>query len=421
MFFLANIFTTWNAPAPPPVAAWRTPPERGTELLGAADGLVFSSSTEGTRAVDIHTGQTRWHRADLRAHAAPAGDLLLGFADEARRWHAVDTRSGQTRWLLPEALSPYHAAVQGDGVMFVAEFRSGDAWLMGLAPETGALLWKTPIPEVHAVEATHGLVVLASAHEVIARDGRTGEPRWRYALPEVAGCTRDVRLDVRGDEVLFSPDCTAPLRLDAVDGHLVSALDGQAPFQQLRADTGGMLLRGKGLTALTPDGQTRWHAEVDLFSLHHTAQTDDALWGIADQQLTRIDLHTGAVQPTGWHAQRSVPMLAVQDEAIELVVQLPDGSLAGIDTDPPEAAEDWTVRGTLSPEVRALLGDDGVVYLGDEVVEPDADGRFSVTVPDGGAYLMWAPALLPSCDLLPVWITGAHDALDVTVRCLEPC
>lgn len=277
--------------ARPTRVAWQTAVElSGFTPAGAAvhasDELVFVLDLDGEQGVTAHDGSrgdVRWTRSDLAlSEATPvvSGDtLVVGTRDGGRTALAPD---GTTRWVRPQGLSS--PVVAGGGIADIQ--RSAVVELFD--PTTGESRWSVDIAESLDASAQYVLpggpadlvVVLASrpqglelgsnpeletAH-LVAVEARTGEIRWTIDLPSgLAWFQAPVAID---EQIAVAANVSEIVYWDLDSGRRLARHVRDIAFRPLAvtaADGAAVLLDPLGtVTALDPDGTTRWVAETTL-------------------------------------------------------------------------------------------------------------------------------------------------------------
>lgn len=184
------------------------------------DGVVYAptasfteetDATEGLLAIDDETGDIRW-RYDVPSDADFGWTFSAAFADQLvyvsmldRGVVALDATTGDVEWRrrVPVDGPPTVA----NGRLFVSVDLGSDSALVGLDAGTGDELWFREGPGERlnrGIAAANGNIYCREQlHDVVCRDGESGEERWRYSDAESASVGRPV---VTGDALYVGAD-----------------------------------------------------------------------------------------------------------------------------------------------------------------------------------------------------------------------
>ncbi|UPV76566.1 PQQ-binding-like beta-propeller repeat protein (plasmid) [Halorussus limi] len=154
-----------------------------------ADCRCYLTTVEnGLYALDVSTGQRKWHLPAVGSGSPPAvADGLVFVCGRDGTVAAVDTETQSVAWRFDagRAVSTASPAVAG-GTVFVgdADGDAGDeaARIHALDATTGEEVWSARTEEyVNASPAVaDGLVYVAVRDEIRALDAATGEQKWRF-------------------------------------------------------------------------------------------------------------------------------------------------------------------------------------------------------------------------------------------------
>ena len=173
---------------------------RAGEELGSrpvvANGMVFVASfADSIYALDAETGAWKWqYRRDtaaeftIRGVGTPAVDfdkLFIGFSDGTAM--ALDTNDGTVKW--QRQLSTAHQfpdvdadpQLDGSGHVVFASYAGG---LFSLDEETGANLWAAATPGTTTLLIHDAKLYVGSANSIDAYAADTGAHLWKLPLPE---------------------------------------------------------------------------------------------------------------------------------------------------------------------------------------------------------------------------------------------
>lgn len=153
----------------------------------AGDGVLAGTVGGELVHLTLSNGEERWRLTGqppvLTPLVADASSLYVVGPDGAVRAHALD--SGQVRWRRPppkalkapeDASRPLPAPVLAGGRLVVA---LGDAGLVALAPEKGAVQWRHPVAQVLGLESDgETLYVTTRDGKVLALGLKEGAKRW---------------------------------------------------------------------------------------------------------------------------------------------------------------------------------------------------------------------------------------------------
>lgn len=230
---MAAAFST-PAPLRAPQVRWSAPFE-AHESMGAwaADGttLYACRDQDVVRALDVATGATRWTAPTQALHLIPSdGVLVLAHGELVA---ALDATTGRPVWELRRASSVNHAidARNGTVVAVVQEGVPTDPLgfpmkVIALDAATGTRLWTSEQYEfvgTMRVVAGPDAAYYCQDEKLIARDLRTGGPRWAVpaglnAEPLAAG----EEVVVVRDDGLVATDATTGRRRWRVDWQVSS-------------------------------------------------------------------------------------------------------------------------------------------------------------------------------------------------------
>lgn len=300
--------------------SWRTTLElpsfvpTGT-VVHASDGLVYVVDLDGRQGVTAHdaaTGDVRWSRPDLAVSERDpvvTGDTLVVTTRGGS--HVALGPDGRTRWSRPAGAATLVPA--GDGLSEVHR----NAIVTLLDTGTGEPRWSVDIVETMDASAQYVLpggpedlvVVLASRPEgvplganpelesghLVGIEARSGEIRWQLELPTgLAWFEAPLAVD---DRIAVAANVSRIVFWDLGSGRRIGEHVRPLAFRPMEvvaADGAAVLLDPSGtISAIDPDGTTRWTAESTL-----PADLDvrgDRVVVSTRQRLTIHDATTGAI------------------------------------------------------------------------------------------------------------------------------
>lgn len=252
----------------------------------ASDDLVYVVDLDGRQGVSAHddvTGDVRWTRPDLalseRDPVVTGDTLVVTTRDGANVAIGPD---GRTRWSRPAATATLVAAAGG-----LTEVQR-NAIVTLVDPVTGEPRWSLDIVEMMDASAQYVLpggpddlvVVLASRPEglplgsnpelesghLIGIEARTGEVRWDLELPSgLAWFEAPLAVDGR---IAVAANVSDIVFWDLANGDRIGDHRRRTAFRPMEvvaADGAAILLDPSGtITAIDPDGTTRWTAGTTL-------------------------------------------------------------------------------------------------------------------------------------------------------------
>jgi outer membrane protein assembly factor BamB len=257
------------------------PPGR---LVGSGD--VVAIPAWDLYGLDKRTGQVRWKLAP--PDDFPGAGVMLGEDGDlyATGFHLyrVDAATGQVRWRADLGEQPF-APVEKDGVVYVGTRGEipGSRGILGaghavaLNAQTGAVLWKTPIPApeepanggvIGAGALTPELYVVSSPNgRIYALDRRTGQVRWETKGSAYYGAG----VVVIGDVAVTAGDAGFIEGFDLATGKQRWNVKTDGSISNPLTTTGNAVLVVNGiLRAVTAEGKLLWQHQSGKFVPYST-------------------------------------------------------------------------------------------------------------------------------------------------------
>ncbi len=340
--------------------------------IGPGNTLFVGTDDKKLYAVDLKTGQKKWHfetRNWVRGGALLGQKNQLYVGGDDTNFYALDQQSGQKLWATSLGGSIRSTPSQApDGTLYASsvayEFRErGVATSVGqvfaLDPDTGAVKWRSRKldgsveNEASPVPGPDNTVLIAGENKLIALDATNGEERW------------SVDLNGRGGTPIVGPDGTIYASSNGwkqKDVHSVMAIkDGQVLWDfhpesigscipDLSLADGKLFVGDWGKTVYALDAQTgipRWQVQPGSYGAFSPTARDGTVYvaGGRDNKLYALDAETGATRWTFNSSGELWRSPTVTDEGI--LVGSRDGQLHALtgtldlakDTDRPAVVE----------------------------------------------------------------------------------
>jgi outer membrane protein assembly factor BamB len=370
----------------------------GVRSLYACDGRVFASG-DTLAALDGRTGAVLWAKPGWRMLAEPLENRA--YCAQGPRIARVDPATGAEVWRTDltntrglwargtQRLARAERAFQlnaahhpsPDGCLVVI---GGQSELFGLAPDTGAVLWKKREPRCAAfTQDGCGAIYVNAPRRGPARalDPETGEQIWRDDA-------EDSILYVADRGYVIGTRFTGPGGRNGVDFVWSAAsrsvvLQGEFPNASTRLRDGMLyVLHKRRLRALcAADGSEVWHAtwRHGLMDLAVPQAGPEAYVRDTERRVHAIDLADGSVRWTSVPVPAAAPRDTVDDVLDRTLPALADGGLVCVRShgaqaltaldrdDGRERWRMWSRSGTLAM-VEPVIADGKVYALdGDEV------------------------------------------------------
>lgn len=243
----------------------------GLHLHPAVDGgVVYATGlTRGVDAVDVQTGQVRWHYQPTRTNrtvpmlsGSPAvGEQLVVVGGLDGQIIALDQTTGHERWHAVVPSEVITAAAIGQGLVIV---HGVDGRLTALDAQTGAQRWSQPADPPNLTVRGNATVVIGPGVAFVGNDRgamamlslQDGRPVWEQPITTNDGRNELERLaDVDGAIVLEGNTLYASSYKNAT-----AALDGPSGRLIWRKDHGGSggVAVTSGLVIVTDDQGVVW-------------------------------------------------------------------------------------------------------------------------------------------------------------------
>lgn len=267
-----------------------TPPEGQNIVAPAVDenGVYIPVGKNQVLALDRLTGLELWRFSGPGSfESSPAllgGRLYLGSAN-ARTFYCLDASTGRLLWKSEQDLEPFNVPVVSQGVVVFStrDLDSPDAFLIGLAAESGAELWRAPQPESTSSPAIlDDKVIVGSGDQTVrAYEVASGRLVWSAPIMNLIGAESSPA--VAFGDVFLADRAGNFYRLDGSTGKQKwSFSDTEGTFNQSYPIVAGKTMYiggGAGwLHALNVDsGQEVWKAQVGG-SIHSGAVNADRLY-----------------------------------------------------------------------------------------------------------------------------------------------
>ena len=188
-----------------------------------------------------------------------------------------------------------------------------DGELVAVNLDRGTIRWRRQIATAFTPATGDGLVFVATAAEIEARDAQTGDVRWRAPLPGGAA----IALAYDTGWLLASTPTGDLVAMRAADGHQVWRRQLGAP---LSGAPGPALDRlylpladSRLVSVLLADGETVWERTLPARVTTLLALDDQLVVGTAGKRLMSLDLRSGR-QRWAWTVGGDISGLPLADE-----------------------------------------------------------------------------------------------------------
>jgi outer membrane protein assembly factor BamB len=248
-----------------PVWSIRLEREVAARPAANADTAFFASLAGEWLAVALDTGRERWLRAGLPKVSAPlvaSADAVFAVAHDGSL-HAVDARTGGTRW---SRAAPAPAPVVGRDAGTAPPTENESAPLLlhrdrlvvslgplgtgALAPDTGALLWRSAITAPAFLLGREGRVFAAArSGKCVALDATTGALVWSRELGDTVAA-----MDLQANALVVALDHNLVVGLSLENGETLWKQTLAASPQSAPLAIGALF----AVTARGPAGKILW-------------------------------------------------------------------------------------------------------------------------------------------------------------------
>jgi hypothetical protein len=190
-------------------------PNRTNQRAGhpvVVDGVVYAPTAsvteatdgvEGLLAIDDDSGDVLW-RYEVPSDADQGWTFSAAFADELvyvsildQGVVAINTTAGDVEWRRNAPV--YGPSTVVDGRLFASLHFGAESGIVGVDAKTGDELWFREGPGERLnreIAAANGNIYCREQlHDVVCRDGESGEERWRYSEAESVSVGRPVVTD----------------------------------------------------------------------------------------------------------------------------------------------------------------------------------------------------------------------------------